>query len=149
MNRISELRSKLGLTQKQLAEFLGIAQNTLSQYENERRKVDTKTLILMAKKFGVSANYVLGLPEKTEISGSQLAPVNISGVTRIAILCEQDQVNAYLDLGWKLLHIGQDAVSQDGAMQAHIVYTLGWFGDARKAPTLDFEGILNRNIDYM
>ena len=34
MNRISELRKKLGLTQTRLGEEIGVSQQTISKYEN-------------------------------------------------------------------------------------------------------------------
>lgn len=37
MNRISELRKKLGLTQTRLGEEIGVSQQTISKYEKETR----------------------------------------------------------------------------------------------------------------
>lgn len=42
MNRISELRKKLGLTQTRLGEEIGVSQQTISKYE----KVDEKFLVI-------------------------------------------------------------------------------------------------------
>lgn len=36
MNRISELRKKLGLTQTRLGEEIGVSQQTISKYESKR-----------------------------------------------------------------------------------------------------------------
>lgn len=37
MNRIAELRKKLGLTQTRLGEEIGVSQQTISKYECNRR----------------------------------------------------------------------------------------------------------------
>lgn len=42
MNRISELRKKLGLTQTRLGEEIGVSQQTISKYEN----VDENILVI-------------------------------------------------------------------------------------------------------
>ena len=43
--RIKALREDRDITQKELAEFLNIAQNTYSQYENGKRDVPIEVLI--------------------------------------------------------------------------------------------------------
>ena len=42
-NRIRELRKERKLTMKQLGDALGLAESTISQYENEKRIPDIKT----------------------------------------------------------------------------------------------------------
>ena len=49
MNRISELRKKLGLTQTRLGEEIGVSQQTISKYENvdeQQREQDNKREIM-------------------------------------------------------------------------------------------------------
>lgn len=57
---LRELRTKKGFSQKQLAEMLNVAQNTISQYENGTREPDAATLIKLANFFSVSTDYLLG-----------------------------------------------------------------------------------------
>lgn len=59
-NKIRELRKERGLSQSSLAKILGVAQNTLSYWENGKFDVDNKSLSLMADFFGVSVDYLLG-----------------------------------------------------------------------------------------
>lgn len=58
--KLKELRKKSGYSQKELAELLGYAQNTISQWESGRRYIDREALIQLANFFGVSTDYLLG-----------------------------------------------------------------------------------------
>lgn len=59
-NRIRELRKERKLTMKQLGDALGLAESTISQYENEKRIPDIKTWAKMSEFFHVSTDYLLG-----------------------------------------------------------------------------------------
>lgn len=58
--RIRELRVQDGLTQIELAKIIGVAQNTLSNWENGNREPDNATLAKIADYFHVSIDYILG-----------------------------------------------------------------------------------------
>lgn len=58
-NRIKELRQKRGVTQVDLAKHIGIAQNTLSYWENGKFDVDNESLGRIADFFNVSTDYLL------------------------------------------------------------------------------------------
>ena len=60
MNRISELRQKNGLKQADLAKHLGVAQNTLSNWERGINDIDTDNLMKIADYFSCTTDYVLG-----------------------------------------------------------------------------------------
>lgn len=60
VNRIKELRQKLGITQRELAKHLGIAQNTLSYWENGKFDIDNASLCRIADYFHVTIDYLLG-----------------------------------------------------------------------------------------
>jgi transcriptional regulator with XRE-family HTH domain len=60
MKKLKELRIGNDLSQSELAENLGIAQNTLSQYENGKREPDIATLNIIANYFGVTTDYLIG-----------------------------------------------------------------------------------------
>lgn len=51
--RIKALREDRDITQKELAEFLNIAQNTYSQYENGKRDVPIAVLIKLCRYYQV------------------------------------------------------------------------------------------------
>ncbi len=59
--RIRDLREDKDLTQKQIAEYLHIKQNTYSQYENGQRQIPINFLIALAKYYNTSTDYILGL----------------------------------------------------------------------------------------
>ena len=46
MNRIAELRKKLGLTQTRLGEEIGVSQQTISKYENGDENIPGDMLLL-------------------------------------------------------------------------------------------------------
>lgn len=62
-DKLKEQRKGLNLTQKQVAEKLGISVTCYSGYEQGYREPDFKTLIKICKAFGVSADYLLGLTD--------------------------------------------------------------------------------------
>ena len=59
--RIRDLREDRDLTQKEIAEYLHIKQNTYSQYENEQRQLPIYVPISLAKLYNTSTDYILGL----------------------------------------------------------------------------------------
>lgn len=58
-NRIKELRKQQNITQKVLAKYLGIAQNTLSYWENGKYDIDNESLQRTADFFGCSTDFLL------------------------------------------------------------------------------------------
>lgn len=64
--RIKDLREDNDLTQRELAEYLHIKQNTYSQYENGQRQLPLDVLISLAKYYKTSTDYILGLTDETK-----------------------------------------------------------------------------------
>ncbi len=62
--RLKDLREDSDITQKDLAEYLHIKQNTYSQYENGQRQLPIDVLIALAKYYKVSTDYILGVTDK-------------------------------------------------------------------------------------
>lgn len=62
--RIRELRQDNDYTQKKIADILGVAQTTYSQYELEKRPMPIEYLVALCKFYNVSADYILGLTDK-------------------------------------------------------------------------------------
>lgn len=58
--RLQFLRKEAGLTQKQLADRLNTANNTISQYENGDRTPSIETQMNIARLFGVSIDFLVG-----------------------------------------------------------------------------------------
>lgn len=63
-NRIKELREDRNLRQIDVAEQTGIDQRTLSNYETGKTNPDSYAIINLAKFYGVSCDYLLGLTDQ-------------------------------------------------------------------------------------
>lgn len=61
--RLKELREENKYTQQYIADILNIRQNTYSQYENEKREIPIRALIVLAKLYDVSVDYILELTD--------------------------------------------------------------------------------------
>ncbi len=61
--RIKELREDNDLKQKDVAKILGIDQQYYSQYERGVNELPIRHLIKLCTYYGVSADYILGLPK--------------------------------------------------------------------------------------
>ena len=62
--RIRDLREDRDLTQREIAEYLRIKQNTYSQYENGQRQLPIEFFIALAKYYNTSTDYILGLTDE-------------------------------------------------------------------------------------
>jgi transcriptional regulator with XRE-family HTH domain len=62
--RITEARKAQGLTQTQVADALGIAQQTLAHYEGGKLRVAVALLPPLAQTLGVSVEELVGTPSK-------------------------------------------------------------------------------------
>lgn len=72
MNRIKELRKSNGLTLVELSQKVGIPNNTISQYENEKREPKEPTWQALANFFNVSVDYLKGYGYSKEYIYQQL-----------------------------------------------------------------------------
>ncbi len=61
--RLRDLREDNDITQKEIANYLHIKQNTYSQYENGQRQIPTDFIIMLARYYKVSTDYILGLTD--------------------------------------------------------------------------------------
>ena len=66
MNRISELRKKLGLTQTRLGEEIGVSQQTISKYENVDENISGDMLLALSKFFKFPVDYILRKDEEEQ-----------------------------------------------------------------------------------
>lgn len=58
--RIKELRAEKGVSQKQLASDIHLAQNTIASYETSAIEPSLEVLVLLADYFDVPTDYLLG-----------------------------------------------------------------------------------------
>lgn len=71
-SNLKKLRSQMGLSQKILAERLGVTKSMVSYYESQERSPSPDVLIRCSRIFHVSADYLLGLDPKETIDISDL-----------------------------------------------------------------------------
>lgn len=61
--KLRQLREDHDKTQKEIAAYLGIEQTVYSRYETGKNDMKPFHIIALCKYYGVSADYVLGLPK--------------------------------------------------------------------------------------
>lgn len=60
LKNLKTLRDEAGISQKQLAETIGVSQQSINKYENHNIEPDIDTLIRMADYFNTSVDYLIG-----------------------------------------------------------------------------------------
>lgn len=75
--RLRDLREDHDLTQKALADYLHIRQNTYSQYETGQRQVPVETLVRLALYYDTSVDYLLGLTAEQRPYPREKKPANL------------------------------------------------------------------------
>ena len=60
LSNLKILRQKFDVTQNQLAEAIGVSQQSINKYENHNVQPDLDTLIRMADFFHTSVDYLIG-----------------------------------------------------------------------------------------
>jgi len=81
--RICDLRISKKLSQKELSEIIGVAPSQISRIENgEIQKISGDVLVKLAKLFGVSTDYILGL---TAISTPKSYDISELGLSEDAV----------------------------------------------------------------
>ena len=70
-NKLKELRTQAGLTQKELAEKIQVTKSVISYYELQERNPSPEILIKLSRIFHVTTDYLLGLDaaQTLDISG--------------------------------------------------------------------------------
>ena len=66
--RLREARRDKGLSQKELADKVGVTNSRIGHYENERGTPTAETLVELCKVLDVSSDWLLGIPDKTQES---------------------------------------------------------------------------------
>ena len=100
--QLKELRKKAGISLKELGEILGVAESTVSLYENSKREASYSILNKAAKYFGVSVDYLISDREVTnssipyQINIPILESVSVCGNE---IVCTFSEENESINLG--------------------------------------------------
>lgn len=83
--RICEIRTASGWSQVELAKRLGVAKQTVSNWENENIQPSIEMLIRISKLFGVTTDYLLGLDNIPRMSVEGL-PTDV--IAHLSLLIE-------------------------------------------------------------
>ena len=81
--RLKNLRVTHNLTQSQLAHELGVTKSVISAYENDLRMPSYDILILIAKKFKVTTDFLLGVESKKEVDLSVLTDAEVTALLNL------------------------------------------------------------------
>ena len=115
-SRLTDLRSKKGLTRVQLAEELNIPMTTLRNYEQDSREPGHKFLIEAARYFGVTTDYILE---------NEKAPAPEGAREKEHILLDETN-DLLVELGY--IRKGRQLSDADLAFLEHIIGLLdAWF----------------------
>lgn len=79
--RIRELRSALGWSQVELAGRLGVAKQTVSNWENDNIQPSIEMLIRLSKTFNVSSDYLLGLEQTPRLNIDGLSAAVVAHIS--------------------------------------------------------------------
>lgn len=60
LKNLKKLRTEAGISQRELAENIGVSQQSINKYENHNIEPDIETLIRMAEFFDTSVDYLVG-----------------------------------------------------------------------------------------
>ncbi len=60
LKNLKLLRETTGITQKQLADAIGVSQQSINKYENHKIEPDVDTMIKIADFFETSVDYLIG-----------------------------------------------------------------------------------------
>lgn len=75
--RLKELRTQSSMTQKHLADKLGITKATVSYYENGERAPSPEILVKLATIFHVSTDFLLGMEHSSYLDTTGLTEGDI------------------------------------------------------------------------
>lgn len=89
--RLKKLREDRGLTQGEIADFLGVKSATISLYESSSCQPTTDVLVKMARLYDTTTDYLLGIDTKKSIVTKDLLPLE-----KAMLLDFNNTITAYL-----------------------------------------------------
>lgn len=126
--RLVEIREKNGYTRKRLAEELGRPYRTVTNYETGEREPGHEYIIEIAKKFGVTTDYILGTsdtPQPVEIKKYPPSAGKAAPEDKVISLEESNRLLASLGF----IKEGEQLSDNDLAFLSHVIGLLdSWFG---------------------
>lgn len=90
-NRLFELRKQKKLSQNDLSKIFNVAQNTISQWENGTRNIDSSMLLKFATFFNTSIDYLLCNTDIDYKNTDSLSPSELDLIKKYRLLDENRQ----------------------------------------------------------
>ena len=81
--KLKSLRLEKNLTQKQVADRIGLAISAVSSYESGSRYPSYDVLVKLARMFHVSTDYLLGITNKRNLDATGLSDNEIELVSQL------------------------------------------------------------------
>ncbi len=88
-DKLRSLRTEKKLTQKQVADRIGLAISAVSSYESGYRYPSYETLIKLARIFHVSTDYLLGITDKRNVDVTGLDDESVQVVSHLVELLRE------------------------------------------------------------
>lgn len=114
--RLTNLREKKNLYQKDIAEIFNIEQATVSNWENGKRIPDSEMLIKLAKFFEVSVDYLLGNDTTLTTKEEELREIEVLKQLLIKngfMKSNEDLTNEKLDRLMKFVNANKEFLKGD------------------------------------
>ena len=89
-DKIKTLHEHYGLTQVQLAQRLGVTKSAVNAWETGTNSPSLSYVVKLAKIFGVSTDYLLGVNERLTVDITELDDLQTQAVTLMIRLFERD-----------------------------------------------------------
>lgn len=105
--RIKDARIKKGITQQQLASYIGVAKSTVAGYETNQRSPDLSKISTIAKILDVSSDYLIGVNHLSQ----SLSPVSLELARQYDALDERSQAFIRLVMEHELLRVSSSQES--------------------------------------
>ena len=113
MVRLSLLRRQMGLTQKDLSAILGIAQSTISGWENGKYEIDDFNKCKIADYFGVTVDYLLGRTDEPNSVDEAIANFRNDPQNKKAVLMKHGGGGEVLNVTDAQLAIVKEIIERD------------------------------------
>ena len=82
-DKIKQLREKRGFTQSELANLISLTRSAVNAWEMGNAIPSTEIIIKLAKIFGVTTDYLLGVDDEEKVSVNGLSPKEIDSIQNV------------------------------------------------------------------
>lgn len=103
MLRIKEIRKQKRITAKELAEYVNVAESTMSLYENGKREPDFSTLLKISEFLETSIDYLLGNTETEKPAGEGELEDNVILMHRDGKVIRKEFSKEQMDMLFKMI----------------------------------------------